>query len=76
MHLCSIMHQWTEMDEGSITMRKESQNGSKGRCSESETKDKQPVKATVLQKDVSLQAVMCVFMCWCVGLYFVTVIWA
>nr|XP_040060127.1 b(0,+)-type amino acid transporter 1-like isoform X1 [Gasterosteus aculeatus aculeatus] len=53
------MHQWTEMDEGSIMMRKESQNGSKGRCSESETKDKQPVKATVLQKDVGLLSGIC-----------------
>lgn len=42
------------MDEGSIGKRKESQNGSTGHSMDCQTKDKQPEKATVLQKDVSV----------------------
>ncbi|XP_054472040.1 b(0,+)-type amino acid transporter 1 [Anoplopoma fimbria] len=47
------------MDEGSIMMRKESQNGSTGHSADCQTKDKQPVKATVLQKDVGLLSGIC-----------------
>lgn len=47
------MHQQTEMEEGNITKRKESQNGSTGHSMDCQNKEKQP-KATVLQKDVSV----------------------
>ncbi|XP_031702543.1 b(0,+)-type amino acid transporter 1 isoform X1 [Anarrhichthys ocellatus] len=53
------MHQQTEMDEGSIRRRKESQNGSTGHSLDCQTKDKQPVKATVLQKDIGLLSGIC-----------------
>lgn len=42
------------MDEGSIRARKESQNGSTGHGLDDQTKDKPAVKATMLQKDVSV----------------------
>ncbi|XP_070686140.1 b(0,+)-type amino acid transporter 1 isoform X2 [Pempheris klunzingeri] len=42
------------MGEGSIRKRKESQNGSTGYSMDCQTEDQQPVKATVLQKDVGL----------------------
>ncbi|KAE8297270.1 b(0,+)-type amino acid transporter 1 [Larimichthys crocea] len=47
------------MDEGSIRKRKESQNGSTGHSMDCQTKDKQPEKATVLQKDVGLFSGIC-----------------
>ncbi|XP_040893201.1 b(0,+)-type amino acid transporter 1 [Toxotes jaculatrix] len=47
------------MDENSIRKRKESQNGSTGHSVDSHTTDKQPVKATVLQKDVGLLSGIC-----------------
>lgn len=43
-----------EMDEGSIRQRKESQNGSTGHDLDERSKDESAVKATVLQKDVSV----------------------
>nr|XP_046239218.1 b(0,+)-type amino acid transporter 1 [Scatophagus argus] len=49
----------TEMDEDSIKNRKESQNGSTGRNVDFQTKDKKPVKATVLQKDIGLFSGVC-----------------
>lgn len=42
------------MDEDSIRKRKESQNGSTGHSIDSHAQDKQLMKATVLQKDVSV----------------------
>uniref|UniRef100_UPI0037E872FD b(0,+)-type amino acid transporter 1 n=1 Tax=Semicossyphus pulcher TaxID=241346 RepID=UPI0037E872FD len=47
------------MDDGSIRKRKESQNGSIGHIVDCQTKDKQPAKATVLQKDVGLLSGIC-----------------
>ncbi|XP_071346123.1 b(0,+)-type amino acid transporter 1 [Trachinotus anak] len=47
------------MDEESIRRRKESQNGCTGHSVDSDTKDKSPVKATVLQKDVGLLSGIC-----------------
>eukprot|EP00064_Thunnus_orientalis_P012228 superscaffoldBa00001851_g12262 len=47
------------MDEGSVRRRKESQNGSTGHSVNSQAEDKQPVKATVLQKDVGLLSGVC-----------------
>lgn len=43
-----------EMDEGSIRQRKESQNGSTGHGLDERGKDESAVKATVLQKEVSV----------------------
>ncbi|XP_018522493.1 b(0,+)-type amino acid transporter 1 [Lates calcarifer] len=45
--------------EESIRKRKESQNGSTGHSVDSPAKDKQTVKATVLQKDVGLLSGIC-----------------
>lgn len=42
------------MDEGSIRQRKESQNGSTGHNLDEPSKDESAVKATVLQKEVSV----------------------
>ncbi|XP_035508018.1 b(0,+)-type amino acid transporter 1 [Morone saxatilis] len=47
------------MDEGNIRKRKESQNGSTGHSMDCQAEDKQPVKATVLQKDVGLLSGIC-----------------
>ncbi|KAI9542601.1 b(0,+)-type amino acid transporter 1 [Dissostichus eleginoides] len=47
------------MDEENIRKRKESQNGSTSNIVDSQTKDKQPAKATVLQKDVGLLSGIC-----------------
>lgn len=47
------------MDESSIRRRKESQNGSMGHSVDCETKDNQPVKAIVLQRDVGLLSGIC-----------------
>ncbi|XP_010794700.1 b(0,+)-type amino acid transporter 1 [Notothenia coriiceps] len=47
------------MDEENIRKRKESQNGSTSNNVDSQTKDKQPAKATVLQKDVGLLSGIC-----------------
>ncbi|KAF3832443.1 hypothetical protein F7725_026108 [Dissostichus mawsoni] len=47
------------MDEENIRKRKESQNGSTSNNEDSQTKDKQPAKATVLQKDVGLLSGIC-----------------
>ncbi|XP_059201971.1 b(0,+)-type amino acid transporter 1 [Centropristis striata] len=47
------------MDEGSIRKRRESQNGSTGHNVDCQTKDQQPAKATVLQKDVGLLSATC-----------------
>lgn len=52
------------MDEDRSMKRKESQNGSTGHGLECLTKDKKPVKATVLQKDVSV--CICLPVCVCV----------
>ncbi|XP_035009751.1 b(0,+)-type amino acid transporter 1 [Hippoglossus stenolepis] len=49
----------TEMDDDSIRKGKESQNGSTDRSMDAHTKEKQPVKATVLQKDVGLLSGIC-----------------
>ncbi|XP_041797226.1 b(0,+)-type amino acid transporter 1-like [Chelmon rostratus] len=47
------------MDEERIGERKESQNGSTGHKVDCQAKDKKPVKATVLQKDVGLLSGVC-----------------
>ncbi|XP_038556748.1 b(0,+)-type amino acid transporter 1 isoform X2 [Micropterus salmoides] len=47
------------MDKGSIRKRKESQNGSTSHSVDCQTAGKQPVKATVLQKDVGLFSGIC-----------------
>ncbi|XP_041795497.1 b(0,+)-type amino acid transporter 1-like [Chelmon rostratus] len=47
------------MDEDRIGERKESQNGSTGHKVDCQAKDKKPVKATVLQKDVGLLSGVC-----------------
>ncbi|KAM9366870.1 b(0,+)-type amino acid transporter 1 [Symphorus nematophorus] len=47
------------MDENSIKKRKESQNGPTGHSVDCQTKDKEPVKATVLQKEVGLFSGVC-----------------
>lgn len=52
MHTCSLMCQQIAMDERSIRKRKDSQDISHGLSPDSQIKDKEPVKATVLQKEV------------------------
>lgn len=47
------MPQQTEMAKESIKERKESQNGSTGQTTDSQTKDGSAKKAAVLQKNVS-----------------------
>lgn len=52
--MCFLLRQQTEMDDDSIKKRKEPQNGSTGHSAVSQNKDEKPVKAAVLQKDVSV----------------------
>lgn len=54
MHAFVLVHQQTEMDEGSIREKKASRNGSTDHSLDGQTKDKPPVKAAMLQKDVSV----------------------
>lgn len=49
MHAVVLVHQQTEMDEGSIR-----ENGSTDHSLDGQTKDKPTVKAAVLQKHVSV----------------------